>query len=571
MVSGSSASLTKISFRRDVRLFFGSWAGFLAILLLFLLVLLQSFLARTRDVTQENWSNIARVSIDEIERSNLLADTGSLEASLTMLETRYGIAGITVMRPGSQVQVGVPPTQDGVQSLIRRTQGITLIFVFDASMLNTMTRTYWATAAICILATLIASVLLIFYLPRITKPVEQMLDEAAQLEEREPGRDEQQYLLETFRKSISTLRAQEAELKRMHDAQKERADDLERVTAALTRSLTSGFLAIDPRGRVVEINTAGREILHPPAEASGMTVEEAFGQSAFSEDILSAVEQRVALTRVELQMGKTIVGLSTVPLVSERQQFLGMLALFTDLTHIRDLETRIREMQTLADLGEISAGIAHEFRNSLAAILGYLRLVRMEPLGEKPRASVERAEREASQLSSAVDSLLTFARPMTLNRTQVDLLDLVSEVVRKIDAPAEVRIECGGEHAAIHADAALLSRAVENLVRNAVDSVREKGSGTVRVSVSASPRPLVRVEDDGVGLDPADVPRLLLPFQSQKPSGYGLGLPLTRKIAVLHGGSLELTGGPGRGAAATIEFYAAEPAPVLQFVTNEAQ
>ena len=75
----------------------------------------------------------------------------------------------------------------------------------------------------------------------------------------------------------------------------------------------------------------------------------------------------------------------------------------------------------------------------------------------------------------------------------------------------------------------------------------------MRVSVENGDAAYVRVEDDGVGLDAAEVPRLMLPFQSEKPSGYGLGLPLARKIVLLHGGAIRLTGRKGEGAVAVNE------------------
>lgn len=574
MVSGASPALTKISFRRDVRLFFGALVGFLAFLIIFQLLLLQNYLGHTRQTTWDSWSNTVRMSVDDMIRSGILADPASAPARLGLLQARYGIAGVTVMHSGKEVSVGVPPSADNVERFVRTVQGSRVIFVFDASQLNTMTVTFWATAAISLLATAMGALLLGFYLPRITRPIEDMLDAASQIEAREPHRDEQEYLIDTFRKSIATMKTQELELQRMHDVQKSRADDLERVTAALTRSLASGFLAVDPAGRVVEMNSAAREILRHSGEAHGILVEEAFGPTAFTDAIRNAVGQRVGLTRVELQLGSNAapqtIGLTTVPLLGERQQFLGVLALFTDLTHIRGLESRVREMQTLADLGEISAGIAHEFRNSLAAILGYLRLAKREDLPEKPRGSVERAEKEAGELSAAVDSLLAFARPMHLARSDVDLLDLVCEVSAKINRPEAIEVSCTGDHVVVEADAALLSRAFENLIRNAVESVSERGSGHVRVHVTAHTRPAVMIEDDGVGIDPADVPRLLLPFQSQKAAGYGLGLPLSRKIALLHGATLTLTGARGQGAVATVEFLASEPAPMVQFVTTEA-
>ena len=563
-----TARAPRIGFRRDVRIFFGSLVGFLSALILILLLLLQGFLEHARDAAAQNRANVVRMIVDDVEGSNLLADSGSLQARLTILAARYDIAGVTVTRGAQVIKVGVPPSQPGVESIVRSSQGASFTFVFDAVPLKTMTTTFIASAVICVLAIVISTVLLFFYLPRITAPIEHMLDTAKELETRDPGHDEQQYLIDTFRKSIATLREQEVELQRMHDVQKGRADDLERVTSALTRSLSSGFLAIDPQGRVVEINAAGREILPLRDNVAGEPIADAFGDNAFADALRSAVEQGVGLRRVEIPLGAQTIGLTTVPLLSESLQLLGVLALFTDLTPIRNLETRVRELQTLADLGEISTGIAHEFRNSLATILGYLRLVRQEALPEKALAAVERAEREATELSAAVTSLLAFASPMRLSMSKVDLHALVCDLAEKLGAPDSVRIECDGKSVVVDADAALLSRAFENLLRNAVDAVVAKGGGAVRVTIDDDPRPLVRIEDEGIGIDPADVPRLLLPFQSQKANGYGLGLPLSRKIALLHNATLALTGEPGRGATATVTF-AAETPSALQFVTTE--
>src|SRR5436190_9888514 len=124
MVSGARPSLRQLSFRRDVRLFFGSLAGFLSVLIVLLLILLQSFLQHVREATWQNWSNIARMTIGDIERSNLLADPGSLEARLAMVQARYGIAGVTVLRGGDrEIRVGVPPTQENVERIVRSFQG----------------------------------------------------------------------------------------------------------------------------------------------------------------------------------------------------------------------------------------------------------------------------------------------------------------------------------------------------------------------------------------------------------------------------------------------------------------
>lgn len=539
-----------------MRLFLGALVGFLGTLIVLLLLFLWSFLENTADAIAGERQTIANIAASEIT-GNL--DPTVAEVQLSAIRARHGVAGAAIVTANGQRLVsGVVPDQEGVTTVTRTTPGGTLLLVFDDGRMQAMRRTFYLTALVSLSAVGAGLLLLALYLPRITRPIEQMLDSAAEISERAPHVPEQEYLIDTFRASIDLLKAQKQELQMLHDAQKLRADDLERVTAALTRSLTSGFLAVDPDGRIVDLNASAREILHAgEGSPAGAHLAQAFGENAFTQSVLDAVRERTAMTRNEVTIerdAKTqLVGLTTVPLLDAEDRFLGLLALFTDLTPYRELETRVREMQNLADLGEISAGIAHEFRNSLSTMLGYLKLARRATTIDEAERTIEKSEREASLLSEAVDRLLAFARPMNIERRPVDLYELSREVCERV-APEDVAIAFSGVPTQVQGDRSLLVRAVDNVVRNAVDSVREKGSGAVRVIVSDGDVPAVRVEDDGVGIDPSEVPRLMLPFQSQKPTGYGLGLPLARKIVLLHGGSIRLTGRKGEGAVAIIEL-----------------
>jgi len=549
MVSGVSPALTRIGFRRDVRLFLGSLIGFLVVMILVLLVLLQTFTREAESNVHAHWRDVADLAAVEVTNAK-----GGLINAVSQLQARNDIAGLTISGRGGTFHSGVTPGADGTEELTRSTPLGQLHIVFDATSLQSMQRTYRLTGAVCLGGAAAGLMLLFFYLPRITKPIEALLAEAEQFETRNAGADEQQYLIETFRKSIDTLRAQESELQRLHAFEKQRADELEIVTATLTRSLGSGFISLDTDGRVVDVNAAGREILGiGDDEVRGRTVAELLDESMAS-TLHRAFTDRVALSRTEIVRGAQTIGLTTVPLANAAGEFLGMLALFTDLTGIRDMEQRLRALQSLADVGEISAGIAHEFRNSLSTILGQLRLARLATNPADAQRAVQRAEEEASGLAAAVSALLVFARPLSLSMQELDLLELAREVVARVDVPPSVEIRCDGEPAVVKADAALLGRAIENLVRNAVAAVDAKDGGHVEVNVAASPRPRLTVRDDGVGLDPRDVPRLFLPFQSDRPGGYGIGLALARKIVLLHGGSIALTGEPAGGAEATIEF-----------------
>lgn len=555
MVSGARPALTKIGFRRDVKLFLALLIGFLLVLILTLVTLLQVNVRQTEDAVAAQWELAGDVAVDTLH--DAIARGGVAAGDLAAMRTRYSLTAIELRRAGR------PPLTSGypgehAQRVTRHTGDTEVVFWFDDAPIRTLRRRFALTAGIVLLASVISTLLMLQYLPKIVRPIEELLDHAKQLDggDRE-NVDETTYLIETFRSSIATLKEQESELKRLHEREKIRADDLARVTATLTRNLTSGFIAIDANGAIVDLNAAAREILRLPATSfAGVPLRDALGENAFVDALARSFEVRETLARHEVSAGNgaeaRIIGLTTVPLFNESEQFLGMLALFSDLTPVRQLETRLRESQTLAELGEISAGIAHEFRNSLSTILGYLKLARRAQSSEAIVDAITKAEKEANELANAVAALLSFARPLQLDSRNVALTPFLDALATRIAAETGVDIRCGGEDVIVPGDAALLARAFENLIRNAAESVRSKGSGSVDVRIASQPLPNVTISDDGTGLDMADVPRLFLPFQSDRPGGYGLGLPLARKIVLLHGGSIDLTGSIGSGATAIV-------------------
>jgi signal transduction histidine kinase len=544
-----------------LRLFLTCLVGFLVVLILILIFLLRTNLARTEEAIDRSHQMVADVAAEMVDRT----PPEALATELLLLRGRFEIAGISVVsRDGRTTESGA---RNGDLDAVTRLAGPgTLTLRFDAARRSSARRDFLVTAAICIAAASFGAALLFFYLPRITQPIEQMLDDARSLGPGAGDQEETAFLVATFRKSISTLKAQEEELKQLHEREKTRADDLERVTATLTRSLTSGFLAVDAAGDIVDINAAGREILGLDAAApmAGTALSEAVPLQVVEAALRSAFEQRAAMTRMEIEDvnpvtgERVVVGLTTVPLRNDADAFLGLLGLFTDLTGIRSLEARVQEMTTLAQLGEISAGIAHEFRNSLHTITGYMKLARKTGIGETGETRLQSAEKEASLLLQAIERLLAFARPVQLNAEKVNLRGILSEQIAQLaemDGGLDVTLQ--GPDTVVDGDRVLLSRAFDNLLRNAADAVRQKGGGSIRVTLRDETLPSVTIADTGVGFEPADAARLVLPFQSNKPGGFGMGLPLARKIVLLHGATFRLTGEAGKGAVVTIEFAGA--------------
>jgi signal transduction histidine kinase len=472
------------------------------------------------------------------------------------LRRRFGLEYIQLHHQGRTVILGREPQPGPVLRVSRKEGANSTVVVFEPTPLDQLLRTYRTTATTMMAVAAFAAALILFLFVTISRNLASIVGG----ETEEATTD---YVIKTFSTSLNTLKSRTTELTRLHDMARARADELENVTAMLVRSLSSGFMAVDADGNVLDLNAAAREILGvaPPIDPVGRTVTELVGPSEFAGAVASAVDGRSTLQRVEVGHANPeaiVIGLSTIPLLDEEGRYLGMLVLFTDLSPIRRLESRVRDMESLAAIGELSAGIAHEFRNSLSTILGYLRLVRLGVSAAPVAEHVRRAEEECVELSGAVERLLTFARPMALQKQRVELRQLLEEICQRasgVRTDIELRIE--GPPVTIDADPTLLARALENLVRNAFESIEQKGGGgSVMVRTVDTPRPGISIADDGAGISPSV--RLFLPFQSNKPNGFGLGLALAKKIVLLHHGSIRLVPNQAGGATAEIELFGDE-------------
>ena len=508
-----------------MRLFLTALVGFLAILIVVLLFVLEQFSQYARESVVRRWSAVAdAVAVD---LGSATSPVDERQRALVLMG-RHDIRGLDLTGP-TPLHLGLPVDSDQGAVITRRVPNGEMRLSFEDADLDAIQRRFALTASICVAAAVTGMFLLYLFMPRITRPIEEMLDEARRLGTPDARQDETTYLIDTFRQSIRRLETQEIELKRLHESEKSRADELEIVTATLTRSLTSGLIALDPDGTVRQINAAARETLGIDADRDVREpVGKLLGATPLTAVIRDAIAQRDTLTRIEVEHvvsgAPLVIGLTAVPLIGEGQRFLGMLALFTDLTPIKRLEARVRGMQTLADLGEVSAGIVHEIRNSLGTILGYMKLAQRGELPNDAGARLRAAEEEANQLRVAVDRLLTFAKPMELQLERVDVRALVDELVGRLaEHAAHVRFSIDGQ-CTIEGDRTLLARAIENVVRNAIDAVRERnGDGHVDVQLHNEP-PAIVIRDNGVGFDSARSARLLLPFVSEKPGGFGIGL-----------------------------------------------
>jgi len=376
------------------------------------------------------------------------------------------------------------------------------------------------------------------------------------------GGEEGQFLLATFQEVVARLKEKEKELAALHQREKARADETEALASDIIRSMTTGLVSLDQTGLVKVVNPAAEKIfLQPAAELAGRPFAEAFpGSESLTAWVEAAIGRgEFALRRrVEYRRsgGESIhLGVSVIPLRTGEGSVRGALCLFADLSEVIELRERLFLKENLARLGEVAAGIAHEFRNSLATILGNAKLLKRTGLPAEASSLVEALVEEAGSLNRVVTELLDFARPEKLRLERFDLARTASDLVRDLEplaAEAGVQLQVEAEPCPVEADEMLIRKALSNLVRNAIDAAggeRAGRAGLVRLAVAENGAlAQVRILDNGPGIPPENLPRIFTPFFTTKPEGSGLGLALVQKVAVSHNGRVEAQTRPEGGA-----------------------
>ncbi|WP_426733067.1 ATP-binding protein [Myxococcus faecalis] len=233
----------------------------------------------------------------------------------------------------------------------------------------------------------------------------------------------------------------------------------------------------------------------------------------------------------------------TTPVPPEPTREIGVLA--RELEEMRGaLEGRDRQLKMML------AGVAHEVRNPLGGIALFSGLLQEDLRAgahEDARAHVERIQREVAFLQRIVEDFLAFAREQPLARAPVEapaLLSIVSELSSAEAQSRNVVLDVDASFALLEADGSLLTAALLNLVKNAVQASPSGGHVRIHGAVRDG-RYAIQVHDAGAGVPDLQKERIFEPFFTTREKGTGLGLPLARKIARAHGGELHLTSTPG--------------------------
>jgi PAS domain S-box-containing protein len=367
---------------------------------------------------------------------------------------------------------------------------------------------------------------------------------------------------------IQQLREQEKELERLHKIEKERAEQTERLSEEVTRNMPAGLVVVNATGIISSSNPAAEQVLG--IRGLGFRrYSEALGQdSELTKLVGECLETGRIFRREEVEhvtpAGDTRhLGVTISPIRRAEGTISGVICLLTDLTELAALQLRMQLKENLAALGELSAGIAHEFKNALATISGYAQMIPEA----SPNESADYAKKILEQtrnITHVVAEFLKYARPLEIPDERVELEEVVNRALAEVaQTMPQVAIECKGDFGDVAGDEGLLRQALLNLARNAAEACAEaEGGGRVMlrgevVEGKGAGWQRIFIADNGPGIAQAALPKLFRPFFTTKSNGTGLGLAVVQKIIVQHGGQVEVRNCPKGGA----EFIVTLPSP----------
>jgi two-component system, NtrC family, sensor histidine kinase HydH len=350
--------------------------------------------------------------------------------------------------------------------------------------------------------------------------------------------------------------------------------EIQAFTSLLIAKLPVGVVATDASGRITTWNQAVVQLTGMPRDTVvGRKPQEVLPEIlvAFFLDAAAAEtdsEKKSTEQTIKVNFGGRRCEVLCHPLLitDSEQQYMGKVLLLSDVTAIKSLEQRMRENERLAAVGRMAGGVAHEVRNPLSSIKGLALLLKNRfPSGSKEQDTADLLIQETERMNRTITEMLSFTRPTALHLEQVDLAALLQRSLQLIKAEAAdsnitTVLDVEDEIVPFYGDVDRLQQVIMNVLLNAMQAMEEGGTLTVTLArLEQGEGVELRITDTGSGIAPELVSQVFYPYFTTKQSGTGIGLAISQKIILDHGGSIDMESEPGKGTTVIIRLPAHGP------------
>ncbi|RMH72741.1 MAG: PAS domain S-box protein [Gemmatimonadetes bacterium] len=352
-------------------------------------------------------------------------------------------------------------------------------------------------------------------------------------------------------------------------------------TEGIIQNAASGILTIDRESRITTFNQAAEGILlWKREEVVRQPVQNVMDLSTLAEELDLAdpfrevIEQGVVMSQKETVIRRKDdveipIGISIAPLRGN-DRVVGAVVLFSDLTLIKAIEEEQQKLKHLAQMGEMSARIAHEIKNSLAALQTGIQVAQATAASDEDASQMDALLDEIKRMDRIVKDLLRFSREPELHLSLVPIREMLMSPVYNIRMILEEydNIEFVEEYddnlPELFIDEGKMEQVFINLLQNALQAMPNGGRLTLRVKKNINfqmgvETVFIEVSDTGVGIPPEQQERIFDPFFSTKTEGTGLGLALSKRFVEAHGATITVHSQKGQGTTFRVELVVHRP------------
>lgn len=418
---------------------------------------------------------------------------------------------------------------------------------------------------ISIIVILSLTVVYFWFFRFILSPFKKLKKEAIKAgRELSTGDDEVEQIVAEYQNIINELKLKETELTILNEAIKRKADSLEQFNRYLVNSMVSGIITFDNDGNILSLNDSASAMLKTTETILiGKNIDEMeFFNSAIKKAVNKTLSDNFSHGYKEYQLRinseETLTaGVTIFSVYDNKTNKIGASVLMNDLTELKQLRRELEQKNRLAALGEMAAGLAHQLRNSLGAIMGFNTLVKKRLLKNNLDAGpASIIENEIKEAESLVERFLSFAKPLDVNAEKTDLIELVNDIINNIKIRNKnISIKANLEvpdNLEIQLDSLLIKQALSNIIENAANAY-ENEAGEININLFYDNLSVtIEIIDQASGIAEENIENIFTPFYSTKPSGNGLGLPLAKKIIDIHQGRLIVNSSVGLGTKFTV-------------------
>ena len=322
------------------------------------------------------------------------------------------------------------------------------------------------------------------------------------------------------------------------------------------QNMPAGLVTINADHEITSMNKAAKDIL-------GGDLTEPFPQMI---ELIKEMETSLEVLNREINLAidsshKVLLDITASPVKDSEEQVMGYLFLFRDLTQIKELKKQVETNKRLAAIGKLAAGVAHEIRNPLSSIKGFATYFgkRYE---DKP-ADKETAQimvQEVERINRSVTQLLEFAKPMAIEKKQVNIHELITHSLRLVhhdldQKKIETKVEINTEKPVIQTDPDRMNQVLLNLYINAIEALGNRGKLEIQVKDTVEDgRVEIRVRDNGAGIEEASLDLIFDPYFTTRSKGTGLGLSIVHRIIENLNGSIRVESTKGEGTCFIINL-----------------